>query len=76
MALLMKIKKKVQLSTSGSLLFAVSFQHTVFIIDTISSAFAVAILAKGQAIHCIYECKEITWRKADYVALLTLFFRM
>lgn len=26
-------------------------------------------MAKGRAIHCIYECKEITWRKADYVAL-------
>ncbi len=48
---------------------AADLQNTVFIIDTISTAYAVAIMAKGRAIHCIYECKEITWRKADYVAL-------
>ena len=45
------------------------FENTVFIIDCISTAYAVAIMAKGRAIHCIYECKEITWRKADYVTL-------
>jgi len=41
----------------------------VFIIDNISTAFAVAIIAKDRSIHCIYECKEITWRKANFVAL-------
>lgn len=66
----MKLENKVPLQGErGSFLSAVGLQNTVFIIDTISTAYAVAIIAKGQAIHCIYECKEITWRKADYVAL-------
>jgi len=65
----MKAENKLSLESGGSLLSAADLQNTVFIIDAISTAFAVAIMAKGQAIHCIYECKEITWRKADYVAL-------
>lgn len=65
----MKAENKVPLQGGGSFLSAAGLQNTVFIIDTISTAYAVAIMAKGRAIHCIYECKEITWRKADYVAL-------
>ncbi len=65
----MKAENKAPLQGGGSFLPAAGLQNTVFIIDTISTAFAVAIMAKGRAIHCIYECKEITWRKADYVAL-------
>lgn len=65
----MKTESKGSLRGGGLFLPATSLQNTVFIIDTISTAFAVAIMAKGQAIHCIYECKEITWRRADYVAL-------
>jgi len=59
----------VPLNGHGSFLSLDDYEDTVFIIDNISTAFAVAILAKGQAIHCIYECKEITWRRADFVAL-------
>ena len=65
----MQAKNKPTLHVSGSFLNHASQQDIVFIIDTISTAYAVAIMAKGRAIHCIYECKEITWRKADYVAL-------
>lgn len=48
------------------------YKNITFIVDNISTAFAVAIIAKGKAINCIYECKEITWRKTDYVALFDL----
>ena len=48
------------------------YENITFIVDNISTAFAVAIIAKGKAINCIYECKEITWRKTDYVALFDL----
>lgn len=65
----MKLRNKVLSQGRGSFLPTVDYQNAVFIIDTISTAYAVAIMAKGRAIHCIYECKEITWRKADYVAL-------
>ena len=65
----MQAENKLALHVRGSFLKHASQQDIVFIIDTISTAYAVAIMAKGQAIHCIYECKEITWRKADYVAL-------
>jgi hypothetical protein len=50
-------------------LSAEKLEKIVFIIDSISTAYAVAILAKNKAIHCIYECKEISWRKADFVKL-------
>lgn len=62
-------KNKAPLQDDGLFLSASGLQNTVFIIDTISTAYAVAIMAKGREIHCIYECKEITWRKTDYVAL-------
>lgn len=65
----MRAETKLSLQGAGSFLSAADCQKFIFIIDNISTAFAVAIMAKGQAIHCIYECKEITWRKADYVAL-------
>ena len=57
------------LKIRDSFLSQLCLQKTVFIIDTITTAYAVAIMAKGHSIHCIYECKEITWRKGDYVAL-------
>jgi len=59
-----------QLTWSGEIdPLADDLSEIVFIIDNISTAYAVAIMAKGKEIHCIYECKEITWRKADFVAL-------
>ena len=44
----------------------------VFIIDSISSAFALATWASKKSIKCIYECKQIDWRKADYVKLFDI----
>lgn len=55
-----------------SRLFNDKLDELVFIIDSISTAYAVAIIANKKAIHCIYECKEITWRNADFVKLYDL----
>src|SRR5690606_29656596 len=45
---------------------------SVYIIDSISSAFAVAVIAAGKKVSCIYECKNINWRKTDYVKLFDI----
>lgn len=44
----------------------------VFIIDSLTAAFTVALMCAGQSIRCIYECKEIQWRNVDFVALYDL----
>lgn len=46
-----------------------SFEGVTFIVDNICTAYVVAIIAKKCPIHCIYECKEISWRNAHYVEL-------
>lgn len=46
--------------------------ETVFIIDGLSAAYTVSLLCDGRPIRCIYECKDIQWRKADFVALYDL----
>ena len=47
-------------------------ENYVFIVDNITSAFAIATWAAGKTISCIYECKIIDWRKADYNALFDI----
>lgn len=47
-------------------------EGTIFIIDGLSAAFAVALMCAGRSIRCIYECKEIQWRNVDFVALYDL----
>lgn len=46
-----------------------NFLNFIFIIDCISTAHIVAIMAKGKRINCIYECKDITWRTTNYIKL-------
>ena len=47
-------------------------EETIFIIDGLIAAFTVALLCPGQSIRCIYECKEVQWRKVDFIALYDL----
>lgn len=47
-------------------------EDTIFIIDGLTAAYTVALICAGRSVRCIYECKEIQWRKADFVALYDL----
>lgn len=47
-------------------------EDTIFIIDGLTAAYTVALLCAGRSVRCIYECKEIQWRKADFIALYDL----
>lgn len=47
-------------------------EDTIFIIDGLTSAYTVALICAGRSVRCIYECKEIQWRKADFIALYDL----
>ena len=47
-------------------------EDTIFIIDGLTAAYTVALICVGRSVRCIYECKEIQWRKADFIALYDL----
>jgi hypothetical protein len=47
-------------------------EDTIFIIDGLTTAFTVALICAGHSIRCIYECKEVTWRNVNFVALYDL----
>lgn len=47
-------------------------EDTIFIIDGLSAAYTVALICAGRSVRCIYECKEIEWRKVDFIALYDL----
>lgn len=47
-------------------------ENVVFIIDGLVAAYTVAMLCAGRSIKCIYETKEIGWRKANMIALYDL----
>lgn len=47
-------------------------EDTIFIIDGLTAAYTVALICAGRSVRCIYECKEIQWRKADFIALYDL----
>lgn len=47
-------------------------EDTIFIIDGLTAAYTVALICAGRSVRCIYECKEIQWRNADFIALYDL----
>ncbi|TGL55290.1 hypothetical protein EHQ58_18560, partial [Leptospira ognonensis] len=49
--------------------YYLDFENSVFIVDSISSALIISILSRGKAINCIFEIKQIDWRKANFVLL-------